>query len=250
MTHFDSYILCTAPRSGSTLLCKLLAATGAAGNPDSYFHRPSVREWAQDLGITLEETATERQILEAVFRAAIAEGHGGTPLFGLRLQGHGLEFFREKLAVLYPDESTDLERLRRAFGATAFIHLTRPDKVEQAVSFLKAEQTGLWHVAPDGSELERLAPHREPCYDREEIRARVETMTGYDESWNRWFAREGIEPVCISYDDLSADPRKTLRNLLDSLGLDGGIADGIEPGVKKLSDGTSRDWVARYRSGM
>ena len=42
MAKYESYVLCTSPRSGSTLLCKLLAATGVAGNPDSYFHRPAV----------------------------------------------------------------------------------------------------------------------------------------------------------------------------------------------------------------
>ena len=29
----------------------------------------------------------------------------------------------------------------------------------------KAQQTGLWHIAPDGTELERVAPAQEPHYD-------------------------------------------------------------------------------------
>ncbi|HBF29284.1 Stf0 family sulfotransferase, partial [Rhizobium sp.] len=31
MAKFSSYVICTSPRSGSTLLCKLLAATGISG---------------------------------------------------------------------------------------------------------------------------------------------------------------------------------------------------------------------------
>ncbi|WP_425081109.1 Stf0 family sulfotransferase [Ruegeria arenilitoris] len=33
MNDFDSYLICRTPRSGSTLLCQLLAATGCAGKP-------------------------------------------------------------------------------------------------------------------------------------------------------------------------------------------------------------------------
>ena len=249
MANYDSYVICTSPRSGSTLLCKLLAATDVAGKPESYFHRPSVDDWAAELGITPEETATEREALDTVFRAAVLEGSNGTGMFGLRLQGHSFGFFREKLALLFPEEPSDAGRFKRAFGTTLFVHLTRPDKIEQAVSCVKAEQTGLWHVAPDGTELERLAPHREPSYDREKIRAQVEVMTAHDSDWNNWFAREGIDPVRIRYDDLSADPLKVLRNLLTCLGLDRDAADGVEPGVRRLADSTNRDWVARYRSG-
>lgn len=129
------------------------------------------------------------------------------------------------------------------------LHLTRPDKIGQAVSYLKAQQTGLWHVAPDGSELERLAPHREPRYDREEIRACVETMSAYDRDWNDRFAREGIEPLRISYDDLAIDPIETLHHILDHLGLGQAATDGVTPGVRKLADSTNREWADRYLSG-
>ena len=63
---------------------------------------------------------------------------------------------------------TDTERFQRLFGSTLFVYLARPDKLAQAVSYLKAEQTGLWHLAPNGTELERIAPHREPAYDGDE----------------------------------------------------------------------------------
>src|SRR5580658_3754028 len=114
MAKFDSYVICTSPRSGSTLLCKLLAATGIAGNPDSYFHRPSISDWLADLGLTRKPSVPERELLEAIFRAAIAKGTLDTGIFGLRLQRHSFDFFTEKLAVLYPEHSNDVERFQAA----------------------------------------------------------------------------------------------------------------------------------------
>lgn len=248
MAQYDSYVICTSPRSGSTLLCKLLAATGVAGNPESYFHRLSVEDWLEDLGLQAEAGASERDVLDAIFKAAIAEGSLATGMFGLRLQRHSSDFLTRKLAVLHPGEPNDARRFRAAFGRTLFVHLTRRDKIEQAVSYVRAEQTGLWHAAPDGTELERLSPHREPFYDADVIRTCLKMMTDYDRDWEDWFRKEEIAPLRITYDALSMDPLGTVRQILGELGLDRDAANGITPGVRKLADGTSQDWAARFRS--
>ena len=248
MMKYNSYVICTSPRSGSTLLCKLLAATGVAGNPDSYFHRPSISEWLTYFGLTAEPSVPEHELLKAVFRAAIAKGSLETGIFGLRLQRDSFDFFTEKLAVLHPKYSNDAERFQAAFGRTLFVHLTRRDKVEQAVSYVKAQQTGLWHAAPDGTELERLSPPQEPAYDPGEIRARFEEVTAHDRNWDEWFASEKIDPLRITYEELSKSPLETLRAMLDRLGLERQAADGVELGVAKLADGINQDWVARFRS--
>jgi len=46
-----AYIICGTPRSGSTLLCGYLAATGAAGDPDSFFRTQSIDWWARYWGL-------------------------------------------------------------------------------------------------------------------------------------------------------------------------------------------------------
>ena len=89
------------------------------------------------------------------------------------MQRHSFDFFTEKLLSFYPEHSNDVERFQAAFGRTLFVHLTRRDKVAQAVSYVKAQQTGLWHAAPDGTELERLSRPQEPAYDASEIRTRL-----------------------------------------------------------------------------
>ena len=243
---FDSYVICTSPRSGSTLLCSLLAATGVSGKPDSYFHEPSLEAWQADLGVTPPQGASEREVVALLFAEAIAQGSGGTGMFGLRLQRHSFAFFVGKLALLQPEAPTDAARFAAAFGRTLFIHLSRANKLEQAVSCVKARQSGLWHRRPDGSELERLAPHRDPHYDHDTIRAERDAMLAMDAAWEAWFAAEAIAPLRLTYDGISADPQGTLRRVLARLGLDPDIAAGVAPGTAKLADRTSRDWVSRF----
>lgn len=245
--RYDSYIICTSPRSGSTLLCKLLAAAGVSGNPDSHFHRPSLAAWQKAHNVAVMDGEDERTTLARVFAAAIAKGCGDTGMFGLRMQRGSADYFMEKLSILHPGHTSDKARIEAAFGRTLFIYLSRADKIAQVVSYVKAEQTGLWHVAPDGSELERLAPPREPVYDGPALVQCYETMTGFERAWEDWFAREGISPLRLDYDALSASPRETLRAVLTALGLDGKAADAVSPGVKKIADRVNDEWAERLR---
>lgn len=248
MGNYTSYVICTSPRSGSTLLCKLLAATGVAGKPGSYFHDGSLSAWLGYYDLVPDEAATEREVLSEIFAAAIAEGSAGTGMFGLRLQRHSFDFFSQKLAVLHPNPPSGQQRFQAAFGHTAYLHLTRRDKVAQAVSYVKAEQTGLWHAAPDGSELERLSPPQAPAYAPDKIAAQVEEMTAFDRQWESWFEAERLAPLVLTYEALSADPVGTLKRVLEHLGLNPEAAAGVEPGVAKLADEISKDWVARFRA--
>ena len=101
MTNYRSYVICTTPRSGSTLLCQLLASTGKSGNPDSWFHQPSVSSWIKyHLNVSSEHFATKREALATVLQAAIERGTNETGLFGLRLQRERVDFLMQQLAVL------------------------------------------------------------------------------------------------------------------------------------------------------
>lgn len=246
MGRYQSYIICTSPRSGSTLLCRLLAATGTSGNPDSHFHSPSISAWMESFGLSADHLSSKRDVLTAVFDAAREYGTGDTGLFGLRLQRHSFDFFMKQLEFLNPGPSSDLQRIQAAFGETLFIHLTRSNKLEQAISLVKATQTGLWHKAPDGTELERLSAPQDPFYDADEIARNLSQLTALDEEWKAWFAKEKLEPLRIPYDALSADPADVLAQILDQMGLEREIAYGIDPPVAKLADAISRIWQERF----
>ena len=246
MSAYTCYILCTSPRSGSTLLCSLLRATGVAGHPASWFHEPSLEDWAEDLGVT-PGAFNEKKLIAELIAAAKIRGCGGGDLFGLRLQRQSADFFLRTLRILHPAATSDRQRIERCFGPTRFLHLTRPCKIEQAISYVIAQQSGLWHRAADGSELERLAPPRTPSYDPAALAKWENTFTRYDQAWDDWFSREGITPLRLTYENLARDPSSGLRQVLSALGLDTRLAAAVRPGLMKLADETSRDWQARYQ---
>lgn len=243
---FTTYVICTSPRSGSTMLCKLLAATELAGNPASLFHRPSIDAWLKHYDLTYPQGASKQEILEAVFNAALARGKGDTDLFGLRLQHNSLALFLEQLKVLHPDPATDLERIEAAFGPTLFIYLTRDDTLGQAISYVRAEQTGLWHRKRDGTALEKLEPRREQGYDADAIRAQLDEFARFNADWRRWFDEQAIEPFAISYETLSREPQAVVAEILTALGRDKSCALDIQPQTAKLADGTNKDWHTRF----
>ena len=143
MLRFKSYVICTSPRSGSTMLCRLLSAAGNAGSPDSYFHESNLDTWLADYGFRKEQFTSKVEAAAAVFQAALAQGKGKSDIFGLRLQRHSFDFFVDQWRLLHPSCFSDKSRFEAAFGKTLFIHLTRENKLEQAISYVKAKQTGL-----------------------------------------------------------------------------------------------------------
>ncbi len=246
--RFDSYILCATPRTGSTLLCNLLAGTGVAGDPDSFFMAEVDPVWAERWGLPSREGFSEEGHAAAYLSAAIAAGRGQTGMFGLRLMHESLGGLSAMIGKVHPGLPSDRDRLRAAFGHVLYIHLARGDKLAQAVSMVKAEQSGLWHLGPDGTELERLSPPREPDYDFDRIAARLAELEAQDAAWLEWFAQQGITPLTITYEELSADPARAVAQICEALGVQPPPPGSLTPGVAKLADAVSRDWMARFRA--
>lgn len=180
--------------------------------------------------------------------AVVKAGRGGTDVFGLRLMWESVDELSRRLDALFPGLIDDHARFESAFGPMLFIHLSRTDKVSQAVSRVKAMQTGLWHVASDGTERERTGPAHDAVYDRDCIGKYVEELTVQDQAWTHWFVDNRIEPVRLTYEALSQEPKGALETILSALGLDPAIAAAIEPKTAKMSDFESQNWELRFRA--
>ncbi len=244
----DGYIICGTPRSGSTLLCGLLASTKTAGDPHSFYRRQDTAEWAEEWQLPHPDTMSAHAFDVAYLEAATRAGKGGTAVFGLRLMRENLDELQAILDRIYPSLPSDKARFERAFGHVLYIHLSRENKLAQAISLIKAEQTGLWHIAPDGTEIERVAPPQEPRYDFERIQQELAELEAYDAAWNVWFVKQGIVPLRVGYESLSGDPAATLASICEALGVPPPNAGDVTPGVAKLSDAISLDWIHRFRA--
>ncbi len=172
-----------------------------------------MQEWADAWGLPEAGIVPPTDYDKAYLEATIAAGRGSTSLFGMRLQHAYMSPLAATLARLYPNLQSDAERFERAFGSLRYLHLTRLDKVAQAVSLVKARQSGLWHRHADGSEKERVASEGEPVYDPAAIGAEVASLTRADRAWSAWFAQEQIEPLRVIYETFGkGQPQPSTRS--------------------------------------
>ena len=240
---YKSYIICTSPHSGSTLLCQLLTNTNVASAPNSYFHKPSLANWLEVLGIAPNSLSKRSETLEAVLKKTHKTG-----VVALPLQGGSLSYFMEQLKLLYPEQYSDLVRPNATFAETAFIFLSRKNKLEQAISRVKALQTWLWHTAANGAEFERLDHHSPPYFDEKAIRQHIAELEEDDQRWEHWLTKENIQPLRLSYEDLAKDSVVTLNTVLEALGLQTSSTIGTKAPLAKMANEINEEWATLYRT--
>ena len=232
-------MICTTPRSGSTLLCALLAASGVAGRPESFYRAEDRAEYAQDWGVPLDANGTPDPA--AYLAGTLRAGTDTSGTFALRTQGQSHLAMLAELRALFADAPTDRALMERAFGPCRFIHLQRRDDVAQAVSQLKAEVSLVWHL--DGTEGPPLA---RATYDAARLDGfRAEAAAG-NAMFKAWFASEGITPLHLSYEDFASDPVARTHALLATFGLT--PAAPLTVPNRRMADATSVAWAARYRA--
>jgi LPS sulfotransferase NodH len=215
-----AYLVCSIPRSGSSLLCELLGSTGLAGAPAEFFHPDKMAalqgRWGVDgLDDYLGELLARKTSPNGVFGT---KAHWGQyePLFG------------------ESDPRTVLPGLRLVF-------ITRRDRLRQAVSWVRALQTLEWvtEVSP---------PVKRPeVFDHEHITQKLGRIDREEDVWESLFDRHGIEPHRVVYEDFIERQEQTVRGVLDLLGVDAPADLSLPPPVlDRQADERTDEWVERY----
>jgi LPS sulfotransferase NodH len=230
-------VICATPRTGSTRLCALPAASGVGGRPDSWWRAEDVDEYVQDWEVP---RGPDGQPNPLPYRAAaIRAGSSPNGVFGLRIQAQTLPTL---LAELGARPGGGVRAMEAAFGPCHYIHIRREDDVAQAISRLKAEVSQVWHL--DGTESD---PAGRASYDAGRLDAfRAEAADG-NATWEKWFATEGIAPHRLVYESFSIDPAAHVRRLLAAFGLKPAPGTLLDVPNRKMADTESAIWAARYR---
>jgi trehalose 2-sulfotransferase len=223
------YIIASTPRSGSSLLCEGLCASGVAGRPAEVF-APDFRDpWYSRWKVRRE--ARFEEYLEAALR------FGTTPngIYAMKIQWMHVPVLAVDARYIGSPEGV----LDSLFPGATFVNIVRRDRRAQAISWFRACETNEWFrtestKAPDNSKR-RL--------DIERVRYLECHLDGQQSSWERYFRDRNIQPLIVEYERLANGYRGEIARVLAFLGLD--PAQGLEiPNARlfRQADSISEAW--------
>lgn len=212
------YAICTQPRSGSNLFCQYLSSTGQLGYPLEYFNGSGRRA----LGMPDYEDDPHWQIQFIRSRAVTPNG-----VYALKLFAHQLDAVSASL------------RWTALLPKLKFVYHERRDLLGQAISWVRAMQTGQYRSTQ--------AVSGGIQYDGKAILDRLSAIVRERARWETYFARTGISPLRTTYEDLLADPPREVCRVATHVGLRDPIT--IDPARIDLTlqrDALSEEWRCRF----
>lgn len=218
------YVLCSSPRSGSTLIASMLHATGRAGDPLEYLNDQWIRVFMRtnpgppdnfDVGSYL-----------AGWEARRTSPNG---IFGIKLHYHQMRRTwrgREREAV---DRLGSYDR---------HILLVRRDKIAQAVSLYRAIASQMW-TSKDVSHVDagNSAKKREVDFNPVRIAELLAFLIKEEEGWRSFLRANNIPFAESIYENFVSDYAAESVKLLELLGMDSKAEDIPPPQLSRQSQG-------------
>jgi LPS sulfotransferase NodH len=238
----QSYIIWFSQRVGSAVLAQALEDTGIAGRPREWLYDESGAVLMAKLGVS--NAVALRETLWC--NATTANG-----VFGIKY-GMSCDWHREITSLLagaLPDADRGDERQawEAFFPRCKHVFMTRRDKVRLAVSWWRAIKSEEWH-RPSGAAPKLPAAGLVDLYRYEAIEHLIIEACLREADMQALFARWGVIPHTIVYEDFTARYEATVRELLEFLEIP--EREGIAippPALAQLADEISEAWCQRYR---
>lgn len=242
----NCYWLCVSPRSGSSLLCEVLAATAVLGNPQEYCFSDNMPAHGKPWGFAAKWEITS---FPKYWSRCLSEGTTANGWFGAKMAPASyLDTFLNEVRKLpeYADRESDA-LIREVFGDLRFVYLTRRDKLRQAISMVKALQINLW--TSEQGKTHGTEAAGEVTYDRAALDSHINLMALVEAAWQDFFTRWDVQPLTLVYEDYHRDYEGTVARVVDYLGIDDPYEfDGSKVSLERLADDVTDEWVARYWS--
>ncbi len=265
-----SYLVCATPRSGSTLLCETLEATGVAGRPREYFEalketgvprRPREYFWGLRSPEVLRLLPHDAEIDRDAERvqtwnrddyarhldAALREGTTPNGVFAAKMMwGYFDDFLELARGIPRFGGMGDGSLLNAAFPELRYVFVSRSDKVRQAVSLWRALQTWVWRKA-EGKPDDAPLPAQRAVYSFDAIDHLLDQLRRHEDAWRGFFFRIGQRPLSILYEEIAGDLDATVDRVLQSLDLERpASAEPTRQSMSRQSDELSESWVQNY----
>ena len=233
MSARKCYFICFTVRSGSSLLCQLLADTGLAGAPKEHFYHNIAPD--KPGGDDIKDYA-------AYLERALAADTTFNGVFGSKVGGGFWHDFTRRLRSIPGLSGLSLpDALDRYFPGLRYIHLTRRNKVRQAVSHWLAIQSGRWNsVDPPGAVM--------PAYNFDAIDTLLQELVFREAVWAEYFANHDIRPLVVVYEDFAQQPDATVWRVLDYLDID--MPPDFKfplPRYRPVGGELAETWTQRFR---
>jgi LPS sulfotransferase NodH len=235
-------VLCATQRCGSTMIIEDMRNTGVLGQPEEWFV-----PWRAD-----KQDVDWRVALESVRKRAT----GSNGVMAVKVMANQLYDIDACLSgVFKTPPKSDFPRFHWAFRKAKWIKLNRRDVVEQAVSRVMSQQTGINHATANADD-----PHfagnllkgytadynSETVYRYPAILREVTSIVLENLAWSRFFAANGITPVEFVYEDVVADEGMSHLDVLASLA---GLTDPPPRQPRKmvkLANARNAEWRERF----
>jgi len=230
-----SYTIWFSQRTGSTLLCKALEATGVAGKPG---------EWLLNV-LKDSYTWNDMELQQHLWKL----GSTANGTFGLKHSFHEphfsqlLETFR-RFPSCPPHEKNRARIWEHAFPNHRHLFMTRRNKVRLAVSWWKAIKSQEWHRVSG-------APARSvdlrDAYSFDAINHLYCECSMREAGIQEFFSEGNIVPLTLVYEDFIQEYEKIVRMVLEFLELDTIDVNVLPPHYAQTADQLSEEWVQRFR---
>lgn len=231
-----TYVIASTPRTGSTLLCRLLWQTGLAGAPKEYLNPMQRRDWQLRRG----------RVIYRPLRGAAVGLLRLRPLRGERLSSHLDDIRRRRSSNGWFGLKIHHHHFQ-ALGADVgpvdrWVYIRRQDRIAQAVSWERALQTGRWIA-----EQSRRIP---PVYSRRRIQRRLDAVAQGETFWWTYFSHHQIKPLTVTYEAFIQDQSAIVRQVLQYLGIPDAIDDHPPVPTRRQADSRSKEWILRFQRGI
>jgi hypothetical protein len=139
---------------------------------------------------------------------------------------------------------------RQIFPKLNILYLNRLDAVMQAVSLFRAIASGKWH--DDAWAPAEQAADVKNQFNPSYICRLIDVTEDEKIGWEMFFAREGLTPPRLNYEDFAHDVTVALQFIESRFGLQ--LNRPVEQGVgfRKMADELNNEWAEKiryYRSG-